>query len=357
MGQLSVLGSIFLYVGTFGLSGLLSVAPVRNKFIKLILVVIPPVLLATFRYNIGYDYGSYIYGYEIFTQKTFVEIFGTYEPGDPIAYYLIAKFATLFNTERFFLMLLAILSLLPATIFILTEWTDKKTLPLVLFCHMFGPFIFSLSACKQGVALSILMLSLKYVYQRKPIKFFLCVAIAFLFHSTAVVFIFVYFFLNNKGDMSTIKKVLIIAACIFVIINLQPILEGFLDGKYEGYATEIVKGKNRTFWLYSVITLIFICFRDKFTEMDKRNDLFIMMMVVGAIFQYLGFTNAFSKRIGEYFIMAGVFLIPQSIYVFTENSRKFVKLLIVIYIVSLFLIATPTASSGMGFIPYQYKIW
>lgn len=357
MGQLSVLGSIFLYVVTFGLSGLLSIVPVRNKFIKILLVMLPPVLLATFRYKVGYDYGTYIYGYEVFSQREFSEIFQDYQTGDPIAFYLVTKFAAMLGSERIYLMVLAILALLPATIFILTEWTDKKTLPLVIFCHMFNGFLFSLSACKQGIAISILMLSLKYVYNRKPLKFLLCVAVAFLFHSTAIVFIVVYFFLNSKGNMSTFKKILIVAGCIFVILNLQPILEGFLDGKYEGYATNIVEGKNRTFWLYSAITLIFLFFRDKFVEIDKRNDLFIMMMAVGAIFQYLGFTNAFSKRIGEYFLIAEVFLIPQSVYVFTQNSRKVVNLLIVVYIVALFLIATPIAESGMGFVPYQYKFW
>ena len=63
MGQLSVLGSILLYLGTFGISGIICKANIQNKFLKLFLVIIPPLFLATFRYNVGYDYGSYITGY------------------------------------------------------------------------------------------------------------------------------------------------------------------------------------------------------------------------------------------------------------------------------------------------------
>ena len=63
MGQLSVLGSILLYLGTFGISGIICKANIQNKFLKLFLVIIPPLFLATFRYNVGYDYGSYIKGY------------------------------------------------------------------------------------------------------------------------------------------------------------------------------------------------------------------------------------------------------------------------------------------------------
>lgn len=357
MGQLSVVGSILLYVGTFGLSGLISRVRIQNRVVKLLLVIIPPVFLATFRYNIGYDYGSYIDGYNNSFDITYESIWSEYEAGDPIAYYLITKIATVFNSERVYLMILAILSLVPGVSYILREWDDMETQPMMVFIYMFSPFIFSFSACKQGIALSILMFSLKYIYDRKPIKFTLCVAVAFLFHSTAIVFLLVYFFLNKVGDLSTLKKALIVVGCLFVIMNLQWILGNIMGGRYESYAIDSVEGKNRTFWLYTLITVIFLFFRTKFIAIDKRNELLIMMMVVGAICQYLGFSNAFAKRIGEYFLMAQVFLIPQCIYLFTKNSRKLVNPLIVIYIVAVFLIASPTAASGMGFIPYQFKFW
>lgn len=357
MGQLSVVGSILFYIGNFGLSGLMSKVNTQNWLVKLLLVIIPPVILATFRYNIGYDYGSYIWGYNNSFDITYESIIEGYEVGDPIAYYLITKFATVFHSDRAFLMILAILSLIPGVSYILREWDDKNIQPMVIFIFLFNPFIFSFSACKQGIALSILMFSLKYVYDRKPIKFALCVAVAFLFHSTAIVFLLVYFFLNHKGDLSTLKKMLIVVGCLLFIINLQWVLGNIMGGRYEGYAIDSVEGRNRSFWLYTLIAFIFLLFRTKLVAIDKRNELLIMMMVVGAILQYLGFFNAFAKRIGEYFLMAQVFLIPQCIYLFAENSKKLANLLIVVYVVAIFLISTPTASSGMGFVPYQYKFW
>ena len=357
MGQLSVVGSILFYIGTFGLSGLMSKVNTQNRLVKLLLVIIPPVFLATFRYNIGYDYGSYIWGYNNSFDITYESIIEGYEVGDPIAYYLITKFATVFHSDLAFLMILAILSLIPGVSYILREWDDKNIQPMVIFIFLFSPFIFSFSACKQGIALSILMFSLKYVYDRKPIKFALCVAVAFLFHSTAIVFLLVYFFLNNRGDLSTLKKMLIVVGCLLVIINLQWVLGNIMGGRYEAYAIDSVEGRNRTFWLYTLITFIFLLFRTKLVAIDKRNELLIMMMVVGAICQYLGFSNAFAKRIGEYFLMAQVFLIPQCIYLFTENSKKLANFLMIVYIVAIFLLANPIASSGMGFVPYQFKFW
>lgn len=357
MGQLSVVGSILLYVGTFGLSGFMSKVNTQNRLVKLLLVIIPPVFLATFRYNIGYDYGSYIWGYNNSFDITYESIIEGYEVGDPIAYYLITKIATVFNSDRAYLMTLAILSLIPGVSYILREWDDTDAQPMIIFIYMFSPFIFSFSACKQGIALSVLMFSLKYVYDRKPIKFALCVAVAFLFHSTAIAFLLVYFFLNHNGDLSTLKKVMIVAGCLFVIMNFQWVLGNVMGGRYEAYAVDSVEGRNRTFWLYSLMAVFFLLFRKKLVAVDKRNELLIMMVVVGAICQYLGFFNAFAKRIGEYFLMAQVFLLPQCTCLFNENNKKLVNLLIVVYIVAIFLIANPTAASGMGFVPYQYKFW
>lgn len=354
MGQLSVLGSILLYVGTFGLSGIMSKVKVQNKIIKLLLVILPPVLLATFRYNVGYDYGSYIWGYSNAFDITYESFFLEYKLGDPIAYNLITKMATVFNSERVYLLILAILSLMAGVFYVLDEWDNPDIQPMIVFIYMFSPFIFSLSACKQGIALSILMFSLKYVFKRSPIKFVLCVALAFLFHSTAIVFLFVYFFLNNKGDLSALKKLLIVAGCVIVIMNLEWVLGNVMAGRYESYAIDSVEGRNRTFWLYTLIALVFLFFRKKLVALDSRNDLLIMMMVVGAICQYLGFFNAFTKRIGEYFLMAQVLLIPQCTYLFTQNSKKIVNLLIIAYVIAIFLISTPTAASGMGFVPYQF---
>lgn len=357
MGQLSVIGSIIFYISSFGLAGLICRTNIQNKVVKFLLIIILPTILATFRYNVGYDYGSYIAGYNNSLQVTYGSIIADYKAGDPIAFELITKFATSFNSDRIYLMILSILSLIPAVTFILREWNDRDIQPMILFIYMFGPFIFSFSACKQGIALSILMFSLTYVYERQLVKFVLCVAVAILFHSTALVFFLVYFFLNRKGNLSALKRILIFAGCILVIMNLEFILGSVMDGRYETYAVSIVEGKNRTFWLYSLITIIFLLFRKKLIEIDKRNELLIMMMMVGAICQYLGFSNAFTKRIGEYFLMAQVFLIPQCIYLFTKNSRKLANCLIITYIVVLFLIATPTVASGMGFIPYQFKFW
>lgn len=357
MGQLSVPASFLCYITCFGLASIWGKYDLRNKFLKLLLICIPPMILATFRYNVGYDYGSYISGYYNSFGDTYSSIISSYQIGDPIAFSLISKFATSFYSERIYLLILSLLSLVPGMIYIISDWNDNDIQPLMIFVFLFSPFLFSFSACKQGIALSFLMLSLKYVYERKPVKFGLIIGIAFLFHSTSLAFVFIYFFINSRKELSSLKKILIILGCLLVIMNFEYILSNVLQGRYEAYASEIVEGKNRTFWLYSLIAVILLLFDRVLKRLDERNGLLIMMMIVGAMCQYLGFLNAFTKRIGEYFLMAQVFLLPQIPYMFTIGGRRLMKLMILIYIILIFYLTYPVSYSGMTFLPYSYKLY
>lgn len=357
MGQLSVLGSIFYYIISFGVPSLICSKNIRNKVQKFALMSVLPLILATIRYNVGYDYGSYMEGYHNSFFITYKSIFLNYKLGDPIGFDLVTKFATIFNSERIYLLILAALCLIPATIYIINQWDDTSIQPLILFCYYFTSYIFSFSAIKQGIAISFLMCSTTYIIKRKPIPFIILIGIACLFHSSAVVFIFTYFLWSKEKMVSTWKKWGVVVGCFVIMVNLQSVLSNFWGGRYEAYAVDIVEGANKSFFLYMLWALIFLVFRKMLVSFDERNELFIMMMLIGALFQILGFYNAFTKRIGEYFVMAQIFLIPQMPYVVVENQRKLVKVLIYIYIVFIFVVSTPMAESGMGFIPFSYKLY
>ena len=306
MGQLSVFGSIFYYLVSFGVPSLMCGKNMKNRATKILLISILPLLLATIRYNVGYDYGSYITGYYNSFSVSYKDIFLNYRFGDPIAFDLVTKFATMFNSERIYLLILGILTLIPVCIYIITQWDDTSIQPQILFCYFFTSYIFSFSAIKQGIALSFLMCSITYIIKRKPVQFIILVSIAFSFHSSALVFLFTYFFWSRKKEVSILKKWIIIGSCIVVMINLQSILANFLDGRYEAYAIDTVAGANKSFWLYMLWALIFLFFKNELVKFDERNELFIILMLIGAMFQIMGFYNAFTKRIGEYFVMAQI---------------------------------------------------
>jgi hypothetical protein len=326
-----------------------------KRWVKILLSMVLPLMLATFRYNVGYDYGSYASAFNYYGETEYESILQSYEFGDPIGYYIFAKWAAAFGSERIFFFFLALLSLLPPMIYIFREWENSSNLPMILFMYLFGPYLFSFSAIKQGIALGILVFSLTFVSERRIIRFLICVVIASLFHFTAIAFIPVYFFINRNQEVKRWKKILIIVGVVFVMVNLGFVLSAIGVDRFESYATDVVYGRNRSFWLYLLLTVVFIVYRKSLVAIDSRNELLIMMMTVGTMCQILGFFNAFTKRIGEYFTVSQNFLLPQMLFLFNEQSKKIANILLCIYVVVMFLISHPMASSGMGFVPYSYK--
>ena len=85
------------------------------------------------------------------------------------------------------------------------------------------------------LAISFLLLSIKYIIDRNFIKFLIFVLIATLFHTSAIVFLIIYPFTYLKW---TYKKFLIfIFMSISVSLFFNQIIELFIQitGRYEGY--------------------------------------------------------------------------------------------------------------------------
>ena len=198
------------------------------------------------------------------------------------------------------------------------------------------------------------LLSLSYVYERKPIKFAICVLVATIFHSTALVFVPIYFLCSKSGTITSWKKVLVISIAFLAIFEIDFIIAS-VGGRYLGYLDSEVEGRNLIFWMYLFWCIIFLVFRKKLVALNPKNDLLIIMFTIGTIFQILGFTNAFSKRIGEYFLVSQCILIPQLTCVFTKDSQKLAWFLLVIYQVAIFIFQYAILGQSQ-ILPYSFII-
>ncbi|MBO5525552.1 MAG: EpsG family protein [Clostridia bacterium] len=355
VGELSLIGSYLFYIFCFGCSSIAAKSNIKNKLLRFILIIVFPIFLATIRYNVGNDYGSYIDGFNLLVGKDFE--FGRIDLIENPLFYFFEKLSALTGNDRIFLLWTSLLSFVPVVLFFENYWKKKDINWISIFFYLFTAVLFGFSAIKQGIAMAFTFYSMRYVLERKPFKFFLTVFIAFLFHSSALVFFPVYFLWNSRDNISLLKKISIISISVLVVINLNFFAGLFLEGKYEEYTGSSVYGKNLSFWLYLGITLLFILFRKKLLLLDKRNDLFIIMMILGVILLIIGFTNAFTKRIAEYFLYVQVILFPQLINCFREQDKPIVTIALIVYIVLLFTVAYPySPDAELSFIPFRFKL-
>lgn len=176
-----------IYYSVFTIIALLAFLDIlMPNIIFQIIVIILLVVLAGFRsYNVGPDTVRYIDDYRQILWG-FSSPFN-FEKG----FYFIEKIGAIFDLRVYvFFLIVALLTML----FLSIAFRKYTTLPLLAMLLYFARFYLNrdLNQIRSGIASAIVLFSINFIYQRKPVKFILTVLIASQFHTGAYVMIFAY---------------------------------------------------------------------------------------------------------------------------------------------------------------------
>jgi len=176
-------------------------------------VLLPLVILFTFRYGVGEDYFSYLDDYNWYGPREFnVLPYGYTEMGygaiNIIAY-------RLFNSYTGLLFLNSLLILLPA-IWALILF-DTKQFPIGLSIYLLTLFPSSFNGMRQHIAVSFTMLAIVLIYKGKMFKYIFCVLVAILFHKTSIIDFLFLFLCKNRRKNEYLK---FIGMIILIVIGI-----------------------------------------------------------------------------------------------------------------------------------------
>lgn len=191
-----------------------------------------------------------------------------------------------------------------------------------------GYFYFSMTGLRQTVALSFIILSYKYLRERKPIQFVLLVLIGSLFHSTAIIFLIAYPVINMKigWKQTTGISVAFLLAYFFKeeILNLLGL---FL--KSDRFYYYINHGETLTisgFIIQMFIYLFCLYYKRSVLKSNITNLYLYNLLFMGLVFQAFATVIAEFFRVSMYFSVFGILLIPNII-----SSIKYKKNRVLIY--------------------------
>lgn len=184
-----------------------------NKKVLNIIIIVTFIGISTFRWEIGTDWDSYYSNFLTANNlgfKSFVEQFSSiYEFGYVILTGLVGGFTN--NYNLYLLIICAIVFYgIYSRIFSVSKL--KYTSILALFAFSFG-YMFAVP--RQGIAISLIFYSIRYIEEKKKFKFLLMVFIATLFHSSALVFLPAYFIFYRKINFKKFVFILV----LFVIFG------------------------------------------------------------------------------------------------------------------------------------------
>ncbi len=203
----------------------------------------------------------------------------------------------------------------------------------VLSVLVFLPFYyqFDMHAARTAVAMGILMLSIPYIIDRKPLKFAVVLAVSMVFHPEALIGIFLYFLPWLKLDFKIMTTILAIEAALvvwigmdrFVLTILRFTRLGFIYNKFARYVNNARYG-YATSLLDPRILLVILLFVVASYLITKPNDLERLMINItftcAFIMIFFSEHTIFVYRLSSFYNMFTILLVPM-ILTHTEKLK------------------------------------
>lgn len=295
--------------------------------------------ISAMRYNVGTDYKAYSQMFVVLVNGTATGIWIDKE----IGYLWLVDIVGFFNGN--YQMVFAIISISTITLFYkgLKYFFKKKQTYLLFGTLLFIPmfYFYSMNGIRQALATAIFFYSIKFIINRRAIKYFVSLVVAILFHKSAVILFPLYWLINIKYSKLWLWIYFFLGIIILVMNPLQIIMELFTSMKipyfyyFKDQQIAIVTSLSTKIITISsfLIILIFSMFmnRNKPIENVVFNAMifFILLRLITINMEVL---NRLSVYFKPFFIVFVVFVVFKAIRKI-KDSKNFLFLSAVMFIV------------------------
>lgn len=316
---------------------------VKIDFLKFI-PMLPLALISGFRYGVGQDY---FYTYvPIFNQAATGQLENTW---GEIGYIYLNKIVAMFTNDYAGIFLVTSIIFIYLVFDTIYKESDNWTFSALLLVLM-GYYFCFMNGIRQMLAVSILLFSIKYIRERNLIKFLLIIMLASLFHSSALLFIPVYFIYKLKIGPK-VMGISIATFYAFSSIVSKYVLNFVGVTKYSWYLDSVYKAE-RTGIIMILINVCILVFALLFNN-DKKNDLFIKIQWLAVISMSFIGKIPVAHRLVWVFGLPGIILIPNVIESRKNKKEKFLLTLVISIIYIIYFVYTIGLKNSNNVLPYH----
>lgn len=280
-------------------------------------------LYGAFRVNYGLDYTAYE---EFFNG---VKLYGLNEDKRiELGYYYLNRILPSFRS------VLVIQTILLCTAYYyLFKWyiPEKWAWLGITLLFLNGPLtiFFMLNGIRNGMAISIFILSTKYIYQRRLIPYLILMTIAYFFHNSIILLAPIAYYITNSKIINKKSIIIWLSVMAFVAVSSSTIIldyaNVFISTYFHRYSVYVELAKEQgqgagilvAIFSFIVTLLLLIAVKDK--KMLIKENMIIKLTILFFLANLLGPLNL---RMSQY--LAPFFLIG-SIYVFISTTFKINK--------------------------------
>lgn len=305
-------------------------------------------LLSGFRFNVGTDYLPYIKWFEGINSggKTY------FEPG----FTYLNKFIGFYTTKAQFVFIISSLITLLLIYAAIRKSSRYAALSVFLFCSM--SFIFySFNTTRQFIAIGISLFAWRYLVERDVLKYAASIALASMFHKTALLLIPVYFVINYRFKKT---HYYIISAIAFASVRVQDLILKYVLDLYPVYANNdfILKrsAPSEIFILSTIFLGLLAIFLLK-TNMISRDDPEIRISVNLIFFTGLAHTALLwvpsINRLSLYLDITYILIIPLLISKIKPKAWRLTAVAIIVLYTSLYTYVSIGLHNSNNALPYD----
>lgn len=272
--------------------------------IRYIGVFILVCLLSCLRYEVGTDYLMY--------ENLFYEINNDIPTLMEFGYYSLNKLFG--NFPNGYLYVFAFSAIVSFSFFFLVLYRESIVFWGVFFFFSFGFLFIANNIVRQALVIPFFYWAIKFIEEKKFLKYILFISIGFLFHRSALFLIPFYWADKVKFGKVTWIVILVISISLSFTGAIPFFIEEvvMLIPKYGAYARrgfESAISSGATNVLYSLMYIVIVLFKDRFLQ-NKRDLLYLNIFLIGINVSFIFMTVDFLYRISYYFIPMFIIIIP-----------------------------------------------
>ncbi|WP_342547346.1 EpsG family protein [Paenibacillus sp. FSL P2-0089] len=297
---------------------------------------------------VGVDINGYLMGYQMVKN---INVFsGERLFNYDVGYILYSQILSKLNiSNQIYLAVTALIIIIPNCYI----WIKNSKIPsLSIFIYItLGFFTFSFSGLRQSIAISIVFFSLKYIQEKKTIKFILFVTLATLFHFTAVIFIFAYPLYYWK--LKPFNFFFILLSFIITFIFKEEIFL-IIYRLFKGVPGEVVDTNAYTMLVIMIFILILAYVFDSSDNQNMNLNAYRNYMLVAIFVQIFASESNVIMRAGFYYYLFITLLIPEVLH--QQNPKIKVLAISGLVLSLLYFFQLNTGSGYLDVSPY-YFFW
>lgn len=348
-----IFGTIFSII--FSITAFNSEKPFekKNKYQKIscVLSALPLILIAGLRYNVGQDYD--------YTYKPYFNgmLYNVVNKNIEVGFYALTKFIQMFTND--YVWLFIVCAVIYGYFIFASIYEQSPNPALSIFLLVSTQYYFGfLNTMRQYMAIAIFLYAIKYIKKRKIWKYLFLIIIASTLHTSAIVFIPVYFLYNIKITPKNGIVIFTIAIALSTVIKniLMTIL---LKTKYFGYlGSEFDTGeKGIISMLIEIIILIFawMFYSTKGTseEKQKNYNFYCNLKLISVILACLDGILPLVYRIKWCFGLSTIILIPLILERVKNKKYKFFYQLAIVSCFLIYIFYTVGIQNSNNVLPYN----